>query len=1294
MKADQRSRDETKASGLFDAEWYMNTYPDVRASGIDPLDHFLTLGYRLERNPGPKFDVSRYLEHYSDIRNSGYNPLLHYIRYAKKENRSRFPVEPVAPETLEMPFDFPIKRQSGGVNRVPGRPTVLLCAHVVGNELFGSERSLIDMLRGLRAMNLNVVMATPLTNNRRYIDFLAAQSCAVVQFPYGWWRHGTPINEDHVACFAQIINDERIDVVHVNTIMLREPLIAAQRLNVLSVVHVRELIHYDEKLLELIGEPAEDIVNWIWDNSDAVIANSYATAKGFNTDTHKTSVVYNTADMNELAALPLPVMDGPLRVGMVSSNLPKKGVFDFAEIARLVAEERSDVEFSLIGPINEHTKQIQEQIDQGKLPQSLKIAGYADTPTQAVASVDVVLSISNFQESFGRTVLESMAGGRVCIAHEYGAPPELIADGETGFVVPYRDLPGFAEKLTGLAADRRALLKMGLRARDRAEEVFGHQSYAEAMARAYEPLLEKVGKTKPKPMVLKARNLPARIPRDQLKVAYFCWHFPVPSETFVLNELRLLKEQGIDVTVFCKQSPYPDFQPDFDITWERVKDADHLAQRLQETGRTVVHGHFIYPTVTDMVWPAAEKAGIPFTCIAHAQDIFRYRNAEVNRIAEFSRSDNCQQIFTLSRFHRQFLIDRGVLPEKITINSNCIDPELFAGGKVEDRPKRATRKICAVSRFADKKGLEFLVEAGKHLEKDNVQINIYGYGPMEDLYRQILKEKNIKNVSIHGPVKGRDALMEVFRNHDLFACPSVRAPDGDMDGIPTTLMESMAAGLPVLTTPVAGIPDLVRDGVTGMMCTPTPEGIATRIREFYELPDIAIKAMIEDAEAQLRRNHHGAELVNTLVRFWANETIDLMIVAWNNLKQTREVIRRLYEYTSLPFHLIVCDNGSDAPALAHHLNVYAKHENFTLILNRENAYVGPGTNKCVEMGTSDYMIYVCGKEGMTTNYGWEKHFVRYMDTHPRVGQAGTLCYSPSYLFGRDYPKGVRVFDKFRNTEFAEKNPDRPFAHIQGGFFAMRRKTYDEIGGFSPDVFHDYTDVEYSYYVESCGWELGEVPGLMALFNKTRPGLGARVDEHHSAMHPPFLQDLPWLDAVARREVRRCNVCETQGRSFKGGDTVAICKRCGSTRRARSLHRVLAESILLYRRLPALGVNIPDSLAEFWKFQFQGPALSGPEFAEILKTKKRLPNRNAGLQLACLNEALDDPATRTAVATEVGRLLAQGSTLFVAGETPLSELDPVLAKAGFERQGTKRYASEVLRFDWYEIGVYVKLSPKK
>lgn len=1284
-------RDEILESGFFDAGWYARRYPDVGMLDMDPIEHFVFIGQRLNRDPGPRFDSQKYLRKYGDVARHNLNPLLHYVRHGRHEGRVTFKVTPEggAEDTADMPRQ---RRFAGNMARKTDRPTVLLCAHSAGDKLFGGERSLVDMADGLNMLDFNLVVTVPavgqsLTVNPDYIKMLTERAVAVHVLPYGWWRKGVATSETTVADFAEIIADEEVDAVHTNTIMLREPLIAAERMGVKRLVHVRELIRYDQALLDIIGETAETIGDRIWESCDHVVANSRATQAGFARNGRIPALVYNTVDFSELQALEPPRTTGPLRVGLISSNLPKKGIWDLVSIAQSMSETQHEVEFHLIGPESNDVRDIAARVAAGTLPSSIKIAGYRETPAQAIAETDVVVSLSHFQESFGRTVLEAMAAARPVIVYDHGAPPEFVSEARTGFIVPARRPEAAAEAIATLARDRGETVRMGRAGRALALERFSRKAYAEQLAKVYDDLWTNTGET-PRKMVLRPRADLTPMSRDKMRIAYFSWHFPVPSETFVLNELRLLREQGHEVRVFCKQSPYPDFTPDFDIEWERVRDADHLAQRLTETGITNVHAHFVYPTVTDMVWPACETAEVPFTCIAHAQDIFRYKNAAANRISEFARSPMCKRIFTLSEFHRNYLESRNVPAEKLMINSNCVDPDLFAGGKILDRPARKSRSICAVSRFAEKKGLDALIRAGKLLENDDITINIFGYGELEDDYRAILDAEKTKNVHLHGPVEGRKALMEVFRRHDLFACPSVIAHDGDMDGIPTTLMESIGAGLPVLTTEVAGIPDLVSDRVTGLVCEAEPEAIASKIRSFYSLPDAAVESMMINAEERLRRNHNGPDLVENLMRVWANETIDLMIVSWNNRVETAEVIRRLYRNTELPFHLIVCDNGSAPKAMAALIRAHSEHDNMTLVLNRDNALVGPGTNVCLENGSSDYAIYVCGKEGMTTRSGWEKPFVHYMNAHPEVGQAGTLCYSPSYLHGKDYPTGIALFPKFRNPEFATRNPERPFSHVQGGFFALRRRMIDEIGGFSEDVPHNSTDVEFSYYVESCGWKLGEIPGLVSLFNKTRPGLMHRIDESHGALHPPMLDDLPTLDRIARREVRHCNACGLQSQEFGDPDGDAVCPHCAATRRGRSIHRALAESILLYRRLPALGVNVPEALAEFWKQQFQGQSMSGPDFDRRLNEHGQLDFADKRLRVVLLNQPVETGPTSL---REAARLLEPEGTLIVAGVDDTADTVRKATSAGFAHVATKRFTSSVSLYDWRPVVLFERIS---
>src|SRR5690606_17513149 len=135
--------------------------------------------------------------------------------------------------------------------------------------------------------------------------------------------------------------------------------------------------------------------------------------------------------------------------------------------------------------------------------------------------------------------------------------------------------------------------------------------------------------------------------------------------------------------------------------------------------------------------------------------------------------------------------------------------------------------------------------------------------------------------------------------------------------------------------------------------------------------------------------------------------------------------------------------------------------------------------------------------------------------------------------------------------------------------------------------------------ESRGWQLGSAPGLLSLYNKTRPGIFSRLDEHVGAIHPPRLEDLRQVDAIAAGTSRHCNVCEWSGAAFDGDG--ALCPECGSEPADRTLYRFLAESMLTYRRLPALGLGVGEAMHGIWRKQFQGQ-LHGFADGEALRAR--------------------------------------------------------------------------------------------
>jgi glycosyltransferase involved in cell wall biosynthesis/GT2 family glycosyltransferase len=373
----------------------------------------------------------------------------------------------------------------GGNAWIPDAPTVLLCAHISGHQLFGGERSFLDLLEAMERMHLNVVVTLPSGNNTAYVEAVRQRSTGVHVFSYPQWMQDRAVDEALVLVFADIIACHDVDLVHANTIVLLEPLIAARRMKRKTLVHSRELITLDESLRERIGLSSQEIIRRVFGISDYVMGNSLATVAAFRRE-GRTFYVNNAVRPDDLD---LPSKVGEVvRFAVVSSNIPKKGVADFLEVARLCEGLVDNAQFLVIGPENKQIEEWREAQKRGEIPGSVKFMGYCDTPREAMAKTDVVLNLSSFAESFGRTVAEALAARRPVIAYEWGALPELIEHGVTGFLAPYRDTRAVAERVIELCRNPVRIPQMGERGRAAMQAGFTPDALHRRLLEAYQAI--------------------------------------------------------------------------------------------------------------------------------------------------------------------------------------------------------------------------------------------------------------------------------------------------------------------------------------------------------------------------------------------------------------------------------------------------------------------------------------------------------------------------------------------------------------------------------------------------------------------------------------------------------------------------------------------------------------------------------------------------------------------------------------------------------------------------------------
>ena len=364
----------------------------------------------------------------------------------------------------------------------PSKPTILLCAHISGHQLFGGERSLLDILEALATMPVNVIMTLPSDNNRAYIEAIQKLCAGAYAFRYPQWMD----NRDNYAWlmldFADIIARHAVDIVHANTIVLLEPIAAARRMGRTALSHVRELISLDNGLQERMGLTTGEIISTVLDRTDWLIGNSRATCELFARD-DRTLYVPNAVTVEDFEMRNL--FGNTIKFGIVSSNIPKKGIADFVEVARLAAARTNRAKFVIIGPRTAQIDAWMEEVANGERPDNLIFAGYKDSARSAMSELNVLLNLSTFAESFGRTVAEALAAKRPVIAYRWGALPELVQHGETGYLVPFKNVGAVVDAVVDLCENDGKIAAMGEKGAAFIRQNFSQQRLRDHVAQAY-----------------------------------------------------------------------------------------------------------------------------------------------------------------------------------------------------------------------------------------------------------------------------------------------------------------------------------------------------------------------------------------------------------------------------------------------------------------------------------------------------------------------------------------------------------------------------------------------------------------------------------------------------------------------------------------------------------------------------------------------------------------------------------------------------------------------------------------
>lgn len=363
-----------------------------------------------------------------------------------------------------------------------------------------------------------------------------------------------------------------------------------------------------------------------------------------------------------------------------------------------------------------------------------------------------------------------------------------------------------------------------------------------------------------------------------MRVAYVLIRFPNVTATFIMDELLWIRRQGVDIEILSLLQPEPgpvhtrsqQLMPfvHYAPVWSTrtlaaffhflLRRPIQLARALFEAirysfrepkmllmtlriipksvyfarlleGRNVehIHAHFVtVPSVAGSI--VSTLLGVGLTIQPHAVGLFSRNQKSVrSQLAEADR------IVTISGFHRDYISD--LCPRLDPGGISIVHCGIETGRFIRGGPRRNAKpfRVLSVGRLVEKKGHGHLIDACALLASRGVEFRceIVGSGPLELELRNDIERHGLEEVVTLVGAMDQKEILSRYQSSDVFSLACVVARNGDRDGVPVSLMEAMACELPVVTTPVTGIPDLVEHEITGLMVEP---GDATSLADALE----------------------------------------------------------------------------------------------------------------------------------------------------------------------------------------------------------------------------------------------------------------------------------------------------------------------------------------------------------------------------------------------------------------------------------------------------------------------------
>ena len=396
--------------------------------------------------------------------------------------------------------------------------------------------------------------------------------------------------------------------------------------------------------------------------------------------------------------------------------------------------------------------------------------------------------------------------------------------------------------------------------------------------------------------------------------------YPRISETFISNEILLLEEQGFRIRIFSMRSPREpfthasvrrirarvDYLPETIISkrlpalvwhnlrlarqaparyaaalkaawrrWRRTRKSatvKHLLQAgylcrklLPGSGCRHLHAHFAHSPAS-VAFFSHLLSGLPFSFTAHAKDIY---TSNPRQLAE--KAAAAKFVATCTDFNRRHLtgiVDGSRTPVHLAYHG--IDTALFRaqGSREAARPPY---EIFTVARLTPKKGLPTVYRALRRLKDAGIAFRhtLIGDGEQKAEIEALRHRLELATATRLLGTRPHEDVCRHFRQADLFVLGCEQAANGDRDGIPNVILESLAMGVPVVATAFSAIPEVIRSAENGLLVTPGhPDAMAAAMRRALE--DLPLRRkMIANGLETVQSRFDNRKLVKGLAALYA-----------------------------------------------------------------------------------------------------------------------------------------------------------------------------------------------------------------------------------------------------------------------------------------------------------------------------------------------------------------------------------------------------------------------------------------